>query len=49
MEIKHKKTNLKPPFGHEEIVFDAFLSELFGHIKAHRAVLVINLPLGLII
>ena len=42
-------TYLKPPLGHKEVVFDAFLSKLLGHIQAHGAVLVVNLPLGLII
>lgn len=44
-----ESTNLKPPFGHEEVIFDALLSELLGHVKAHGAILVIDLPLGLII
>lgn len=46
---KHKHTNLKPPFGHEKVVLDALLSKLFGHIKAHGAIFVVNLPLVLII
>lgn len=42
-------TDLKPPLGHEEVVFDALLSELLGHVKAHGAVLIVDLPLGLIV
>ena len=40
---------LEPTFGHEEIVFDTPVSKLFCNVEAHRAILVIDLPLGVII
>lgn len=39
---------LKPALGHEEVVFDAAVSKLLGHIQAHGSVLVINLAFVLI-
>lgn len=42
-------THLKPPLGHEEVIFDALLSKLLRHVKAHGAVLVVDPPLGLIV
>lgn len=40
---------LKPPLGHEEIVLDALLAKLLGHVQAHGAVLVVQLALGVVV
>lgn len=33
----------------EEVIFNALVSKLLGHIEAHGAVLIVDLPLGLIV
>lgn len=40
---------LEPTFGQEEVDFDAVFSKLLGHVEAHGAVFVVDLPLGLIV
>lgn len=42
-------THLEPALGHEEVVLDALLSKLLGHVQSHGAVLVVDLPLGVIV
>lgn len=42
-------THLEPPLGHEEVVLDALLPKLLGHVETHGAVLVVDLPLGFIV
>lgn len=42
-------SHLKPPLGHEEVVFDALLSKLLGHVETHGAVLVVDPPLAVIV
>ena len=33
----------------EEVIFNALVSKLLGHIEAHGAVLIVDLPLGLVV
>ncbi len=45
----HCTTHLKPAFGHEEVVFNALLSELVCDVEAHGAVLVVDLSFGVVV
>ena len=44
-----KTSCLEPALVHEEVIFNTLVSKLLGHIEAHGAVLVIDLPLGLVV
>jgi hypothetical protein len=42
-------SHLKPALVNEEVIFNALVSKLLGHIEAHGAVLIVDLPLGLVV
>lgn len=42
-------THLKPALVHEEVVFNAVLSELVCDVEAHGAVLVVDLSFGVVV
>lgn len=41
-------SHLEPALGHEEVVFDAVVAKLLGHVETHGAVLVVDIALVLV-